>query len=173
MNQALAVIRQVTEDDLLALEWEGEFKHFRRLYADIYQSASTGKAIMWVAELPGVGVVGQLFVQLSSARSELADGSERAYIYGFRVKPDYRGFGLGKQMMEIAEADLANRRFKKVTLNVGRNNHRARRLYEKLGYRVVAAEPGHWSYLDHLGNRQEVHEPAWRMEKRLQQTRFG
>jgi ribosomal protein S18 acetylase RimI-like enzyme len=173
VNQVVAVIRRVTEDDLLALEWDGEFKHFRRLYADIFQSACDGKAIMWVADLPGIGIVGQLFVQLNSARSELADGFERAYIYGFRIKPDYRRLGLGKQMMETAEADLSRRQFKKITLNVGRNNHVARQLYEKLGYRVVAAEPGRWSYIDHLGNRQEVHEPAWRMEKKIQRPRAG
>jgi ribosomal protein S18 acetylase RimI-like enzyme len=125
---------------------------------------------MWVAELPGKGVIGQLFVQLNSGRSELADGSSRGYIYGFRVQADYRGHGIGTRMMEAAEADLAERKFRWVTLNVGRDNPGAQRLYEKLAYRVVAAEPGDWSYLDEQGRRHDVHEPAWRMEKRLPKT---
>jgi ribosomal protein S18 acetylase RimI-like enzyme len=168
MNITQTVIRLMKQDDLLALEWDGEYKHFRRLYTEIYQSASRGKAIMWVAELPSIGIIGQLFVQLTSSRQELADGVEKAYIYGFRIKPDYRGHGLGRRMMEVAENDLAQRRFQRVTLNVSRDNPQARRLYEKLGYQVVGMDPGQWSYLDHLGIRREVHEPAWRMEKLIQ-----
>ncbi len=65
------------------------------------------------------------------------------------------------------ETDLEARAFRLVTLNVGRQNPDARRFYERYGYRVVADEPGRWSYLDDMGKRQEVHEPAWRMEKVL------
>jgi ribosomal protein S18 acetylase RimI-like enzyme len=168
MNVSQILIRTTTQDDLLSLEWDGEYKHFRRLYTEIFQSAYHGKAVMWVAELPGTGIIGQLFVQLTSARQELADGVEKAYIYGFRIKPDFRGHGLGRRMMQVAENDLATRRFRRVTLNVARDNPQARRLYETLGYQVVGMDPGKWSYLDHLGIRREVHEPAWRMEKLIQ-----
>lgn len=167
MNLAEVIIRPVKHTDLLSLEWEGEYRHFRRLYYEIYQSASRGKAIMWAAELPGIGLIGQLFVQLVSGRTELADGSTRAYIYGFRIKPDYRQQGLGRRMLHVAERDLTERNFQRVTLNVGQDNPHARRLYERLGYRVVGTDPGKWYYIDHQGNRRDVHEPAWRMEKEL------
>jgi ribosomal protein S18 acetylase RimI-like enzyme len=131
--------------------------------------------VMWVADLPGVELVGQLFVQLAGSRPE-ADGFiyqpyEKAYIYGFRVKPAYRGSGLGSRMMQYVEDDLRFREFSGVCLNVGQDNSGARRLYERLGYRVVSAEPGRWSYIDDQGRRQDVHEPAWRMEKELQAGR--
>jgi len=145
----------MSRDDLPDLEWGGEYRHFRRLYAEIFQSAKTGRAVLWVADLPGKGVIGQLFVQLVSGRAELADGSKRAYIYGFRVQPAYRGFGLGTRLLQTAEADLARRGFHWVTLNVGRDNPDARRLYENSGYRVVAAEDGHWTYEDDQGRRHE------------------
>lgn len=164
---ARVVIRHLVKTDLPALEWEGEYRHFRRLYTDIYQGYSQGRAVMWVAELPGSGLIGQLFVQLDSSRTELADGIARAYIYGFRIKPAYRGFGLGTSMMQIVEGDLLRRNFWWVCLNVNRKNKSAMKLYEKLGYRVVAAEPGRWTYIDDQGKRQEVCEPAWRMEKQL------
>jgi len=160
-------IRRLVKSDLPALEWGGEFAHFRRLYAEIFQSASKGRAVLWVAELVGKDVIGQLFVQLNSARPELADGARRAYIYGFRIQPAYRGAGVGKSMLKIAEEDLVRRGFRWVTLNVGRDNPNAQRLYERCGYEVVAAEPGEWSYQDEQGQRHFVHEPAWRMEKRL------
>ena len=161
------VIRPVTESDLPDLEWKGEYQHFRRLYAEAFHMMQNKKAILWVAVLPGVGLIGQLFVQLSSGRNELANGSTRAYIYGFRIKPDYQNHGIGTQMMQIAEKDLAQRGFQWITLNVGRDNPGARRLYERLGFRVVANEPGRWSYQDDQGMIRQVNEPAWRMEKRL------
>ncbi len=67
--------------------------------------------------------------------------------------------------MEVAEKDLRDRYYQWTTLNVARTNERARNLYECLGYKVVAPEPGRWSYLDDKGIRQYVEEPAWRMEK--------
>ncbi len=160
-------IRYATRADLLALEWNGEYSHFRRLYRGIYQSSLEGKAVLWVAELKGVGIIGQLFVQLISVRQDLADGIQRAYIYGFRIMPAYRGHGLGTRMLRVAEEDLLKRGYRWVVLNVGRENVEARQLYERLGYRVVAAEPGRWSYLDDKGMLREVNEPAWRMEKEL------
>ncbi len=162
------LIRSATLEDLPALEWEGEFAHFRRLYQDVYESARRGEAVLWVVEVPGVGVVGQAFVQLTSARTELANGSTRAYVYGFRIQPAYRSQGIGTRLLQLVESDLKRRGFRSVVLNVSRDNRSARRLYERLGYRVVAAEPGSWSYLDQFGRRQQVNEPAWRMEKVLQ-----
>jgi len=159
--------RQLKEDDLPALEWGGEYRHFRRLYREIYQNMLAGNAILWVADLEGVGVIGQLFVQLSSSRQELADGVKRAYIYSFRLKPPYRGHGVGTRFLQVVERDLYRRGYRQVNLNVNRDNPQARRLYERLGYRVVAAEPGRWSYRDDLDTWREVIEPAWRMVKTL------
>jgi ribosomal protein S18 acetylase RimI-like enzyme len=160
-------IRPVRQGDLRALEWEGEYSHFRRLYSDVFQSTTKGDALMWTADLPGIGLIGQLFVQLNAARKELADGKSRAYIYGFRVKPSYRGLGVGSCLLSAAEADLARREYRWISLNVGRQNEDALRFYKRYGYQVVAAEPGCWSYQDEHGRRHEVHEPAWRMEKRI------
>ena len=158
-------IRLVDRQDLPALEWDGEYAHFRRLYREVYQSASQGQALMWMAELASTGIVGQVFVQLNSARKELADGLKRAYVYGFRVRPAYQNKGIGSMLLSTIEIDLVKRNFEWVTLNVGRQNTRARRFYERHGYQIVASESGDWSYLDELNRRHEVHEPAWRMQK--------
>ncbi|MFM8319673.1 MAG: GNAT family N-acetyltransferase [Chloroflexota bacterium] len=165
--QSQAMIRQLRADDLPALEWGGEYRHFRRLYREIYQGACMGRAVMWVAELPPAGVIGQVFVQLDSARKELADGAIRAYIYGFRIQALYRSQGLGGRMLATVEGDLQRRRFYWATLNVARENPDARRFYERHGYQVVADEPGRWYYMDDDNLRHDVHEPAWRMEKRI------
>ncbi len=160
-------IRTATREDLPALEWGGELKHFRRLFAEAYQRMERDEAVIWIAELNGTGLVGQLFLSFSSGRPELSDGATRGYIYGVRVRTEFRNRGVGTKLMLAAEAELIDRGFSYATLNVGRDNPKAHRLYERLGYRVVAPESGRWSYEDENGNRREVYEPAWRMEKIL------
>jgi ribosomal protein S18 acetylase RimI-like enzyme len=164
-------IRRLGKPDLPALEWDGEYARFRRLFAETYQSAVKGRAVLWVADLPDYGLIGQIFVQLNSARLELADGKTRAYIYAFRVRQPFRGAGLGTRLLLNAETDLVYRGYQWVTLNVGRDNPNAQRLYERYGYRIVASEPGIWHYYDDKGQRREVNEPAWRMEKKIAEGR--
>jgi ribosomal protein S18 acetylase RimI-like enzyme len=160
-------VRLARRDDLPALEWEGEFIHFRNLYTDTFRRMELGHSLMWVADMPTIGLIGQLFVSLLSTRSELSDGKNRAYIYGFRVRPLYRNQGVGSLLISTAEDDLKLRGYSHVTLNVARDNPGALRLYKRYGYRIMGFEPGIWSYIDHLGRRCEVNEPAWRMEKSL------
>jgi ribosomal protein S18 acetylase RimI-like enzyme len=160
-------IRKVQSADLPALEWDGEYIHFRRLYAEAYRRSEIGEAILWVAEDPIQGIVGQLFVHLKSERKELADGRNRAYIYGFRVRPVYRNQGIGTLLLDTSEQDLLQRGFRWTVLNVARDNPDARRLYERRGYRVIGGDPGRWSYIDERGIRRDVVEPAWRMLKDL------
>jgi len=166
-NLLQVVIRTATQDDLPALEWNGELKHFRRLFADAYHRMERDEAVIWIAELNGAGLVGQLFLSMRSGRPELSDGSTRGYIYGVRVRTEYRNRGIGTRLMLAAETELIDRGFSFATLNVGRDNPKAQGLYERLGYRVVAPESGRWSYDDENGVRREVFEPAWRMEKSL------
>lgn len=164
-NQVL--IRQADGDDLTALEWDGEYTHFRRLYADTYAMVQQGRAIIWIAEMNGRGLIGQCFVSLRGNRPELADGTTRAYIYGFRVQPEFRNLGIGASMMRTIEDDLRKRGYQQVTLNVGQENLDAQRFYKRLGYTVAGSDPGFWSYIDDKGKRRDVHEPAWRLIKDL------
>ena len=112
-------IRQAEKDDLVSLEWNGEYTHFRRLYADTYMMVEQGKAVIWIAETNGSGLIGQCFVSLKGNRPELADGIVRAYIYGFRYNHNIRNQGIGTQIMHTIEDDLRKRGFQQVTLNVG------------------------------------------------------
>jgi ribosomal protein S18 acetylase RimI-like enzyme len=163
------IFRPATQADLPALEWEGEYTHFRRVFRLAMQDVRSGSAILWLAVLPeDASLLGQVFVQLHSrGRPELADGRQRAYLYAIRVKSGFRNAGLGNLMMDFVETDLAQRRYRYATLNVARDNPSAYRFYTRRGYRMVAPEPGQWSYIDHRGMRQHVNEPAWRMEKTL------
>jgi ribosomal protein S18 acetylase RimI-like enzyme len=161
------VIRQVTEADLPALEWDGEYQKNRLTYARLFEDSKTGNTILWMVETPRGEMVGQAFVMLVSGEREAADGRERAYIFAFRVKRRFRNQGVGTMLIRFIERTLTHRGFKIVTLNVAKENPDARRLYERLGYRVTGSKPGEWSFRDDKGKIQRVNEPAWRMEKRI------
>jgi ribosomal protein S18 acetylase RimI-like enzyme len=158
-------IRHICRADLPALEWDGEFSRYRRVYLTEFERSLNGTSVLWVAEKPDTGIIGQVFVQLNAERQELANGNSRAYLYAFRIQPAFQNSGLGTRMMRVVETNLARRNFRWITLNVGKTNYSARRLYCRLGYRVVAHEAGKWSYVDENGALQIVVEPAWRMEK--------
>lgn len=160
-------VRKLTKEDLPALEWDGEYTHFRNVYKGVYQRTQIGTAAAWVAESPLDGIIGQLFLQIDCDRPELANGWNRAYLYSFRIKPAYRNLGLGTKMLAVLEDYLIARHYTRLTLNVARDNPDAIRLYKKLGFQIVAEEPGIWSYIDHMGKLCTVEEPSWRMEKHL------
>lgn len=161
------VIRQVEARDLPALEWDGEYKKYRRMYADIFQDTRYGRTIMWIIETPQGEIVGQAFVMLKSSEKQAADGEDRAYLFAFRVKSDWRNRGVGTYLLDFIEQDCSQRGFSYLTLNVAKVNLDALRLYERLGYRVIGSRPGCWSFRDDLGQIQHVNEPSWRLIKRI------
>lgn len=160
-------IRLAAKSDLREMEWEGEYQHFRTVYADVYDRSKRGLALMWVAELPGKGLLGQAFVQLKMSDRSSADGRKRAYLHSFRVRPSVRGEGLGTAIMYHVEQDLLRRGFRELTLNVAEENEGAIRLYQRLGYRIVKKIPGEWAYYDDQGRLQTVAEPGYRLIKKL------
>lgn len=165
--QQKTILRPVQLMDLRSLEWEGTYIHLRQVYKKAYQRSLEGKTLMWAADLPGVGIIGQIFFQLVSSRIDLADGKHRSYLYAFRIRPTYRYQGLGKMIMAYTENDLLNRGFREITLNVAKKNLPAIELYQKSGYKIVGHETGEWSFRDHQNKMRKIIEPAWRMLKRI------
>ena len=45
------VIRQAVRTDLLAMEWGGEFRHFRIIYANAYSRMQQGTSVIWWLKL--------------------------------------------------------------------------------------------------------------------------
>jgi ribosomal protein S18 acetylase RimI-like enzyme len=165
MHLGLLKIRTINMTDLTALEWDGEYTSFRQMFREIYQNSCKGKMVVWVADLSKIGLIGQVFIQLNSSNTNLSDGNHRAYIFGFRVKQAFQGLGVGSELLVSAEADLKQRNYSWVNLNVGKNNHKTQCFYEKRGYYFIGEDEGRWSYLDEDGQCHDVHEPSWRMEK--------
>jgi ribosomal protein S18 acetylase RimI-like enzyme len=157
-------IRQARADDLRSLEWEGEYQRFRMVYQRAYADSLRGRRVLLVGEMSGQ-IVGQIFMQVDSA---LAGGDGRAaYLYALRVRPEYRNRGIGTELVREAESVLRQRGFSRALISVAKENDAARRLYERLGYEVFGEDPGNWSFFDDQGQPQEVHEPAFLLDKTL------
>ncbi len=160
------VIRSATDADLTALEWEGQYVHYRRLFKKAVAEARRGRRLLLLAEVDG-RVVGQIFVQLTTKPAFSASGSASGYLYAFRVKQAHRNQGIGTQLMLEAESQLLRLGYRRVVISVAKRNNAARRLYQRLDYRIFSEDPGEWSYVDHLGKVREVREPAFVLEKWL------
>jgi len=160
-------IRAINREELIQMEWEGEYSCFRRIYEDTYNRMLSGLANIFVSVAGNTHVIGQVCLQYTSQRKELADGKTRAYLFAFRIRPEYRNQGIGSKMLSHVENDLIARGYTYLTLNVAKTNNGAIRLYQRKGFKIVAPEPGRWSYIDHQGNLQHIHEPSWRFMKKI------
>ncbi len=160
-------IRLIRFTDLPALEWDGEYIRFRRVYREVYEQYQVGRTLPWVIELPLAGIIGQLFVQLDSQNKRFADGRQIAYLFSFRVKPKYQGQGWGTKLLGYVEKDLAEKGFVWTILKVSKSNDLASQFYEHRGYSIVAEDLGEWRYIDHQGVQQVVIDPSYVMKKYL------
>jgi ribosomal protein S18 acetylase RimI-like enzyme len=159
-------IRPAVLADLPAMEWEGEYRQYRRVYRHVMEEMQLGKRLILVAECDNF-VVGQIFIQYNAHRIDIHQGFLSAYLHAFRVRPAYRNRGIGTRLILEAESVLRERGYERVVIAAAEENHSARRLYERLGYSFYKNDPGQWSFIDHKGKIQSVHEPSVLLEKWL------
>lgn len=94
----------------------------------------------WPEMRPVYGVAGAGWrLALLGALSRQVD-NERFLVDGICVTPDRRGEGIGTQLVAALCAEAVRRGYPAVRLEVIDRNTRARALYERLGFRVVAEE---------------------------------
>lgn len=159
-------LRLATYDDLPKLEWYGQYTHFRVLFRRTYQEQLQHRRLMLVADCNDFPI-GHIFIQLSGGEQHMADGRRRAYLYSLRVMDMFQGRGIGTHLLDEAEQIAREHDFRWTTIAAAKDNPRARRLYERLGYHVFSEDEGNWSYTDHRNRVRYVHEPCWVLEKRL------
>lgn len=156
--------RFAQEDDLPKLEWFGQYAHFRQLYRRTFADQVAGRRAMLLAvcqEFP----IGQIFIHIS--QSPISRFDRHAYFYSLRVLDMFQRLGIGTRLLEAAEAIALERSLRRATIAAAKNNPGARRLYERMGYRVFREDAGEWNYIDHKGDLRHVSEPSWVLEKRL------
>jgi ribosomal protein S18 acetylase RimI-like enzyme len=63
------------------------------------------------------------------------------YICGVAVVPEFRGHGIGTELMQIAREHALEHGYSRLSLVVFEENAAAVRLYKRLGYEVVDSAP--------------------------------
>lgn len=86
----------------------------------------------------GSEVVGYLVVRRESVRRA------RAELPTFAVREDQRGRGIGSALLTRGLDHLARIGVRRVTLQVSVRNPRARKLYERFGFKVERTLPGYY-----------------------------
>lgn len=137
---------------------------FRQLGEEWLARQASGDVYVAVAELDGTQVarVGLDFV------SHIQHGA--AHLWAAHVEPGFQSRGIGTTLVLHLERVASTRCFQLIRLEVGKDNARARRLYERLGYGVCGEETSRWSYCEG-GQTFEVVEECWTMEKHIASPR--
>lgn len=160
------IYRLARQEDLVKLEWGGEYIHFRKVFQFTFHEQRMGRRLMLLAEFNHYPI-GQMFVRVREEQYLFSNSNHRGYLYSFRVMQPFQGLGLGTELIDLAENILRDYHKTESHISVAKENPRAQQLYERLGYEVYGEDNGNWSYTDHKGRIVEVTEPAWLLAKSL------
>ncbi len=123
-----------------------------------------GLATMFVAEFDGRFAGSVSF-------DERPEFPQLLHLFALAVVPALQGRGVGSALIGAVEAEARRRGLEGVYLGVADDNHRAQRLYERLGYRREgAAHESRWLWRGTGGDQREVVENVYRMFKRFGST---
>jgi ribosomal protein S18 acetylase RimI-like enzyme len=134
--QALA-IRPCEEQDLAHFATLGSPRHVEYC-RDQFARGPAALAILVAVDSEGVPI-GKVHLDFEARADEGV-----AVLVAASVTPPLRGVGIGTELMRAAETFSCERGCHAIVLGVEDSNPDARRLYERLGYRTVAA--GDFSY---------------------------
>lgn len=144
----------------------GEYSHFRRVFEYTFREQGIGHRLMLVADFNDFPI-GQVFMLVKDSGMLYKGHTRRAYLYSLRVMAPFQGLGIGTELLRQAESLVKAHNLRYINIAVAKENVAARRLYERVGYRIYAEDEGRWSYTDNQGRLVNVHEPCWMMEKFL------
>jgi GNAT superfamily N-acetyltransferase len=153
-------VRRATRRDLHALEWNGLFTAHRSLIEEAYERQRRGTVTMLVAVQCDGDPVGQAWIDFVRRRSTGA-----ALIWAVRVLPSMHGLGIGATLMDAAEALIRERRVGAAEVGVEKRNTRARRFYERRGYRHIGERLDESTFESPDGRRHRLLFDQWTLRK--------
>ena len=157
-------VRPLRALDVPHLEWHGG-ADWRCFYEQTSALHYAGDVLYLVADIngfPAAQII--LYWRGKDAHPHIPD------IQSFRVHPMLRGQGVGSELLRVAERVAQQYGRTQVSLSVALDNPKARRLYERCGYRVVGEsyETG-WETVDARGEPLRFRETILDMVKELKE----
>lgn len=147
------VVRPMIATDKRALEWHGG-PDLRGFYEAQWGAHSEGKVSALIADFNGFPI-GQSAIHWHGkpTHPQIPD------IQSLRVFAAFRGLGIGSLLLEASEDLVRTRGYGQVSLAVGLENPKARRLYERLEYSTIG-EPYNdiWFYTNTQGQSVRMEE---------------
>ena len=133
---------------------------YRTYLAGFVRGAARGVSALLVAEDDGE-IVGRLALDLAK------DGPGTLWVLAFEVREGRRSEGIGTALVRAAESWAKRHGASQLRLSVGKDNLDAMRLYERLGYKTIAAGTSSGLVGD---DGQVVNQPesVWVLNRRLE-----
>ena len=125
-------IRKASGEEMLALWGYPRLDAASPTARFFNQNIASGNAVFWTLEHEGA-LIGELYTFFDLPDKDFADGKTTAYLCAFRVKPGFRGQGLGSRLMEAALGELKTRGFRRATIGVSESEPQNLRLYRRFG----------------------------------------
>jgi len=117
------------EDERAGLDRRTWENHFRKKIEAFVEGNRTER---WIAEGPSGETLGYVIL----GESGFLTPETHAFLYDIWVAPDHRDQGIGKALVDWASNWARERGHRKIKLEVGEGNERARHVYESLGFRA-------------------------------------
>lgn len=148
-------IRLMRADDLDQPFFNPQSRQYGETWLE-YQERD--QALVAVAECDGLPV--------ARVGLEFAPDKSAAHISAAHVEAEYQSRGIGTALFGYLEQVALQRGFSLMHVDVGKDNPRAQKLYERLGYEVFGEGVIRWSYRDG-DDIIEVADDVWHMRKTL------
>ena len=153
------VARDLRADEVPSLGWAGSPSHLDAVAAELRRRDAD--------EVEYLAVCGPRDVPLGIGAVDLVRHEGAGTLYQLAVLPALQSHGLGSLLVAGLEQRVRERGLTRVDRLVGRDNPRARALYERLGYRAAGTEVDRWSYADAAGRSVDVADECVLMVKVL------
>jgi ribosomal protein S18 acetylase RimI-like enzyme len=155
------IVRAARDADLPCLEWFGSFAAHREILARMLRMQQQGDGLLLLAAIDEFPVA-QVALDLEQRRAERV-----GRLWALRVFPFLQGKGIGSRLIAAAEQSLVEAGFAVAEIGAEKWNGAARRLFERLGYRVTRELREPYSYRTPQGDQVDAVSDQWMLEKPL------
>ena len=155
--QADCQIRSVVEADINKIKWS--LPDWNSYWQDKWRQKLEGKLDMYVVAVEDFPIARIWLDWTKSAKLGIGE------ISSFEVMPPFRNIGIGSFMIESMEDILREKGLKRAQIGVDKSNDRAKKLYQKLGYKVVRDEQDSFVYFSESGEQKTYSSDCWFLHK--------